>query len=247
MNAGAFLREAAALPVREVGALIGDGGLVVVAPHPDDESLGCGGLIAEARARGVGVRLVVLSDGVGSHRASKAYPPARLKALREAETIEAAATLGLARGHIRFLGLPDAAVPIEGAAAAQAIAAIEAALEDCGADTLCVTWRHDPHCDHRAAAGLVEIVRARNKDLRAFAYPIWGWTLPPDLDVGNPPRGMRIDVSRHKAVKREAVFAHRSQTSALIDDDPDGFRLEPAMIERFLGPYEIFLEMEAAR
>ncbi len=244
MQAGAFLAAAQALPVRDLSDLLGDHGLVVVAPHPDDESLGCGGLIAEACALGRHVRLIVVSDGVGSHRGSTLYPPERLKALREAETIEAVACLGLDRDHVRFLGLPDAAVPTEGPAARKAIDAIASAVAECDARTICVTWPHDPHCDHLAAAKLVQVVGSEMNAVRVFAYPIWGWALPPDTDVGPRPRGQRLDVTRHLNAKRRAIFAHRSQTSSLIDDDPNGFRLEPAMIERFINPYEIYVEGE---
>ena len=126
MKASAFLAMAEALPLADLSTLVGDGGLVSVAPHPDDEALGCGGLIATARAEGVDVRLLVISDGVGSHRHSRSHPPARLRALREAETITAATALGLGAAAIRFLRLPDAAVPTEGTEAEAAIDAIVA-------------------------------------------------------------------------------------------------------------------------
>ena len=243
MRASAFLVLADALPFAPLSTLIGDGGLVVVAPHPDDESLGCGGLIAAARANGVDVRLIVVSDGVGSHRGSRAYPPARLKALREAETIEAAAALGLDAAAIRFLGLPDAAVPIEGGDADAAVDAIAATAVACAATTICVTWRHDPHCDHQAAARLVARARQRLGTARVYEYPIWGWTLPEDAEVGAGPSGRRLDVSARADAKRAAIAAHRSQTTALIDDDPEGFRLEAKMLERFARPFEIYLDM----
>ena len=75
-----------------------------------------------------------------------------------------------------------------------------------------------------------------------LAYPIWGWTLPADQDVGAAPRGIRLDVSRHLPAKLAAVAAHRSQTTDLVDDSPDGFRLTPAMIALFAKSHEIFLE-----
>ncbi len=238
-----FLALAERLPFATLSTLIGDGGLVVVAPHPDDESLGCGGLIAAARAKGVDVRLIVVSDGVGSHPGSRAYPPARLRALREAETIEAAAALGLGAAAIRFLGLPDAAVPSEGRDAEVAVDAIVSTAAACAATAICVTWRHDPHCDHQAAAKLVDRARPGLGAARVYEYPIWGWTLPEDAEVGAGPSGLRLDVSAQGAAKRAAVAAHRSQTTALIDDDPRGFRLDATMLERFDRPFEVYLDM----
>ena len=52
VTAGELLEAAQSFPVSSLKQRLGEGGLVVVAPHPDDESLGCGGLIAEASRGG---------------------------------------------------------------------------------------------------------------------------------------------------------------------------------------------------
>ncbi|MBY0294918.1 MAG: PIG-L family deacetylase [Methylobacterium sp.] len=243
MRADAFLTAAEALPFAELADLTGGRGLVVVAPHPDDESLGCGGLIAQACAGGVPMRLIVVSDGVGSHPNSPSYPPERLRALREEETLGAARALGLAPQHVGFLRLPDRFVPASGPAAESAAGAIAAAARACGAGAVFVTWAHDPHCDHQASAALAVLAGRRLGDVRLFAYPVWGWSLPHDTEVGAGPAGIRLDISGQLGAKAAAVAAHRSQTTGLIDDDPQGFRLEPAMLERFARPFEIYLEM----
>ncbi|MGE7413330.1 PIG-L deacetylase family protein [Methylobacterium tarhaniae] len=243
MRADAFLAAAEALPVRDLRAIVPAGGIVVVAPHPDDESLGCGGLIAEACARAVPVRLVVVSDGVGSHPNSASHPPGRLRALREAETLAAADALGLPAGSVTFLRLPDRFVPASGPGAEAAVACIAEAARACGAGALFVTWAHDPHCDHAASAALARQAQALLGDVSLYAYPVWGWTLPPETEVGAAPRGARLGVARHLPAKAAAIAAHRSQTTDLIADDPAGFRLEPAMLARFARAHEIFLEV----
>ncbi|MDP4021450.1 PIG-L family deacetylase [Methylobacterium sp. NEAU 140] len=244
MRADAFLAAADALPVADLDALTG-GGLVVVAPHPDDESLGCGGLIAAAREAGRAVRLVVISDGCGSHTQSRLYPPDRLRALRESETLDAVAVLGLDAAAVTFLRLPDAHVPSAGPAAEAAAAAVARAAAACAAGAVCVTWRHDPHCDHTAAAAIVALARPLMPGVRVYEYPVWGWTLPPETEVGPAPEGLRLDVSAHRAAKVRAVAAHASQTTDLIADDPAGFRLEPAMIDRLCGPYERYVTVRS--
>ncbi len=245
MRADTFLAAAEALPFADLDTLTRGHGLVVLAPHPDDESLGCGGLIAQACARGLPARLIVVSDGVGSHPNSPSYPPERLRALREEETLAAAHKLGLPNEQIDFLRLPDRHVPGTGPAAEAAAEVIAAVTRESRAGSLFVTWGHDPHCDHQACAALARLVRARLPELRLFAYPVWGWALPAEVQVGPAPNGIRLDITKELDVKRAAIAAHRSQTSDMIDDDPDGFRLDEAMLARFARPFEIFLEMNA--
>ncbi len=219
-------------------------GLVVVAPHPDDESLGCGGLIAAARAQDVPVAIVVVSDGVGSHPHSPSYPPERLRALRKAEAVAAAGELGVPADAVHFLRLPDRFVPVSGPEADAAIAQIAAIAEACGANLMTVTWQHDPHCDHTAAFALARAAAVRQPGLRLLAYPVWGFTLPPDFALNEAsPAGFRLAVADHLPAKRRAIAAHRSQVSPLIADDPDGFMLTPQDLARFERPHEIYLEV----
>lgn len=97
MLAGEALRAAETWPAApSIDALpAGPGGFLILAPHSDDESIGCGGLIAESVARDRPVRVVVLSDGAASHPNSATFPPPRLAALRMEETRAAVAELGL--------------------------------------------------------------------------------------------------------------------------------------------------------
>lgn len=244
MRADAFLEAVKALPVADLATLVPNGGgLVVVAPHPDDESLGCGGLIVQALKQGRAVRVVIVSDGCGSHPNSKAYPHDRLRRLREAETVRAMAELGLGAEHVHFLRLPDGGVPSEGAEAEAAADKVAKIARAAGASALFVTWRHDPHCDHTASAAIVDLARARLPGRAAYAYPVWGWTLPPEREVGPAPEGFRLAVEAERAAKRRAVEAHASQVSGLIEDDPSGFQLEPAMIDRLCGPHEWYITL----
>ncbi len=243
MRADAFLEAAEALPVGSLRDLVPAGGIVVVAPHPDDESLGCGGLIAEACTRRIPVRVVVMSDGIGSHPNSNTHPPERLRDLRESETLAAAECLGLSPAHVAFLRLPDRFVPAAGPKAEAAARAIAEAARSCGAGALFVTWEHDPHCDHAASAALARHARDLLGDVSLYAYPVWGWTLPPETEIGEAPRGVRLAIARHRRAKAAAIAAHRSQTTDLIADDPAGFRLEPAMLAHFARDHEIFLDV----
>jgi LmbE family N-acetylglucosaminyl deacetylase len=95
VTAGELLGSTDLLPFRPLREKLDHRPFVVVAPHPDDESLACGGLLAEARQQGLRGKVVIVSDGVGSHPHSKAYPPDRLRSVRKDEARQAAGELGL--------------------------------------------------------------------------------------------------------------------------------------------------------
>ena len=240
-TAGAALRRIAELPLADLSEITLGRPVLVLAPHPDDESLGCGGLLAEIAARGQQAHVLVLTDGAASHPGSRAYPPARLRALREQETLAAAAALGLGADQVAFLRLPDTAAPQSGAALRAAAARIAEHARARSAATICTTWIHDPHHDH-VAAGLLGRMAARAAGARLLSYPVWGWTLPARRWLpAAPVRGFRLDIGPHLAAKRRAIACHRSQTTGLIEDDPAGFRLLDEVLDIFARPYEVFL------
>lgn len=257
LAAGAWLRAAERdLPLTgDLDALLGPGGALVVAPHPDDESLGCGGLLAACAEAGRPARVVVVSDGAGSHPNSRAWPRDRLAAQRQAETRAAIVELGLDPVRdIGFLGLPDTAVPMAGPDFAAAVAALVAAAGP-APGTVLAAWPHDPHRDHTASFAIAAAALRHWPDgTRLFAYPVWGlafahpipgFPLPPEPILPAPPRGLRLDVARYLPAKRRAVAAHASQVSGLIADDPAGFRLPQAALDLAFRPFELFLEQIA--
>lgn len=244
MTAGEFLAALTQLPLGSLHDLTASAPFVVLSPHPDDETLGAGGLIAATSAKGQRADVVVITDGAGSHPQSTAYPAQRLIALRQAEVEAAGALLGLEPDSVRHLGLPDTQAPSSGPAFEAAVQAIVELCSKAGAKSLFVTWDGDPHCDHEATARMAQAVRRRMLGLKLWAYPIWGWHLDPALPLDRaPPTGFRLDISAQQAVKRSAIAAHVSQMTALIDDDPDGFRFTEATLAPFLGPYEYFIEV----
>lgn len=97
---------------RDMTAAASERSCLVLAPHPDDETLGCGGVIMQKLAAGARVEVVVATDGGASHLDDPARKTSRqdLVAMREQETRLACAELGLAAEHVSFLGFPDGAL-----------------------------------------------------------------------------------------------------------------------------------------
>jgi LmbE family N-acetylglucosaminyl deacetylase len=238
-----FLDALRRLPLTSVEALTKGLPFVVLSPHPDDESLGAGGLLAAARAVRQRAEVVILTDGAGSHPNSREFPRDRLVVLRKREAEQAAINLGLADGHLSFLDLPDTQAPLEGPAFERAVARIAGIVEEARAKSLFVSWEHDPHCDHEAAARMARAVQRRNPAVKLWFYPIWGWHLDPETRLeATVPRGYRIDITPWLEAKHAAIRAHASQMTGLIVDDPCGFRFDAETIAPFMGPFEYFFE-----
>lgn len=218
--------------------------VLVIAPHPDDESLGCGGLIALLCRDGRTIHTVFVTDGGASHLHSPTWTRARLAAQRQAEAVEALRRLGAGSQPRTFLRLPDAAMPAPGSperdAAVDALARIVA---DLSPDLVVLPWRRDPHCDHRDSWHLAhDALRRAGVFPAVLEYAIWLDELGAPADHPLPGEAdavfVRIDAVRDE--KRSAVAAHLSQTGALIDDDPDAFRLTATTVDRLTGPCERF-------
>ena len=223
-------------PLHSVAEIAVDRALVV-APHPDDETLGCGGAIALLRSIGCDVDVLVISDGTMSHPNSRKYPRLALRELRESETISALAILGVEATAIKFLRLPDGAVANHDADLSNYLAQVEPQL-------VLLPLRYDPHPDHRASFQLVsQALTSLNMPLRRIEYPIWDWD---DLQSSNwddaKLTSWRLDISTVVELKQKAIASYRSQITNLIDDDPQGFRLTEEMLANFARPVEVYLE-----
>ena len=248
MQAAPPIQAQAAGPLLGSDAVRAFGPTLVIAPHADDESLGCGGALALLAALGLPAHVLVLTDGTGSHPSSRRYPPAALRDLREHEALAAVAELGLPPASVTFLRLPDTASPRIGdadfAAATTRVVDVFRMFGPLPA-TVLVPWRREPHRDHRSAWELIQAASARlGTAPRLIEYPIWLWELgaPGDYPQPGEVQPWRLDVRAVLARKRAAIAAHRSQTTALIDDAPDGFRLSAEMLAQATGPWELFFE-----
>lgn len=201
LPAQAFLRPSPATLMREAQRL------VVVAPHPDDEILGCGGLLAMHVARGAPLLLVGVTDGEKSHAGVPGADPQTLAAQRAAERLEGARRLGVAADHVVTLRLPDGALA---AHAHRLAAALQSLLAP--TDLLVSTWRHDGHPDHDAT-GLAAARASALVGCRHLEAPVWLWNWARPGDARVPwQRMVCLPLSaRAQAAKLDALSAHASQ------------------------------------
>ncbi|NML66194.1 PIG-L family deacetylase [Hymenobacter sp. RP-2-7] len=234
-------------PLRPASYAATLGRTVIVVPHPDDEALGCGGLLALLRQAGLPVAAALVSDGTMSHPHSQDFPAPARRELRYAELRHALAVLGVDENReVLYLGLPDSQVPSQGPAFEAAADRLAAFLADKQADTVLVPWRRDPHPDHRATAALVAAALARlPQPPRRLEYMVWAWerAAPADLPQPGEGTGFRLDVAAVLPQKQRAIAAHRSQLApGTIADDPSGFLLSAHMLSHFAQPFEVYIE-----
>ena len=219
-----------------------DRGVLIVAPHPDDECAGPGGLAALCAQAGIEIGVVVVTDGGASHPNSRAWPRGRLAARRQEETRAALATLGV-RAEPVFLGLPDAGTPsLPGTARAEACARLRAEVEARRPGLVVTTWRREPHCDHRFAYDLA-VGAIADTGSRLAEYLVWTDLIgaPGDAPASGEVERLDLDISSVQARKADALRAHRSQLGLVVDDDPDGFVLSEAQLVALTGPVETYL------
>lgn len=209
--------------------------LVVVAPHPDDEVLGVGGLMAVAVAAGIDVQVVAVTDGGASHPGSPTLTPTQLVAMRPRESEAALGDLGVVRAPVR-VRLPDGAV----AGNEQHLAeALEPLLGGTGTWVL-TTWRGDGHPDHEAT-GRATATACGRAGARLLEHPVWAWhwSHPDDPRV---PWGRARSIALPGPVQRAkhaAVARFATQVHPLSDHPADAAVLGPHVLARLLRPHEV--------
>ncbi|ANH38770.1 1D-myo-inositol 2-acetamido-2-deoxy-alpha-D-glucopyranoside deacetylase [Nocardioides dokdonensis FR1436] len=205
--------------------------LVVVSAHPDDESLGVGGLITTAHRAGIDVYVVLLTAGEASHPPGREISRQALATERLAE-MEAAVALLAPGAPVVFLGAPDGgAAEVED----QMVTALTDIVGD-GSHTLLVApWRHDGHPDHdaagRAAAEVATLTGAR-----LVEYPLVMWRLRTPEEAPWDEM-VRVDLPEDVLdTKLAAIRAHVTQVRALSPEDPPA--LSGPMLAHFTIPVE---------
>ncbi|MFW8637562.1 PIG-L deacetylase family protein [Cribrihabitans pelagius] len=215
--------------------------LVVLAPHPDDEALACGVLLAHTFA-GAGGHVICITDGSASHPQSLKWPSERLAERRRAEMIEAIECLGGTANDLTWLGLPDSR--LHEADAASVAADLDAIIVDLGVAHVFSPAVEDHHEDHQAVARMARELRRRRPEWWFYSYPVWSrWDDPRFAENISCHDPVFLPPGNLRDAKRAAISAHRTQLGQIVPDDPSGFVLSPAFVEKFVREDEIFWRM----
>lgn len=218
--------------------------LLVFAPHPDDETLGCGGTLAALRALGAKVHIAFLTDGGASHPRHPVVSPAKLAALRRNEAVAATRALRVESSRVFFIDALDgtlASLPPGGKD--DLVLKIAEILGKTSPDAVMLTCWRDGSSDHEAANNLVHLALGRTgRSPRVFEFPIWAWRNPLLL-LGPVLRSRavwRSDIRDTRELKAAALEAYASQVRPIPPDESPV--LPSDFLSEFGFPEEFFFE-----
>lgn len=199
---------------------------LVIAPHPDDETLGAGGLISHLCALGVAVTVVAVTDGENAYADA-----AGLREVRQREQTAALKRLGVSQENVHRLHLVDSGVT---ASEAELVRGLEP-LVTAGMHII-APWSGDPHPDHEACGRAAETL-ANLVGVPLTSYFFWTWHRykPTSLD-GLEVVSFQLSADERQA-KADALACHTSQLQHVSGHPilPDEL-LWPARL-----PFEVFL------
>jgi LmbE family N-acetylglucosaminyl deacetylase len=204
---------------------------LVIAPHPDDETLAAGGFISALRSHGVPVTVVAVTDGEHAYGETPG-----LAELRAQEQTSALRHLGVDPQHIHRLHFPDRDVTAWEPELVRALLPLVSANSH-----IVAPWPNDFHPDHEACGRAAETV-ARQMNLLLTSYLFWTWhrgtvEVLDGLNLVSFPLLESELCAKHQALSCHASQLHHTSGEPI---------LPPNLLEPVGRPYEIFLPYEVS-
>jgi N-acetylglucosamine malate deacetylase 1 len=218
---------------------ISDKPTIVISPHQDDETLGCGGLIALKRQQGIKVAVIFLTDG-SACPSFNGLDSQKIIDLRQKEATTALGILGVSPSDIYFLNYPDGKLrELSDKDQRDLLNQLSELFEQYQVQEVYAPHFKDAHCDHEAAFQMAKAAISRTpRTIELFQYPIWlFWKRPLllQLKCSDLVGSQRINISSVKAKKHEAIQVYQSQLASL----PSGFlNSYPGSSELFFAQFE---------
>jgi LmbE family N-acetylglucosaminyl deacetylase len=192
-----------------------EGLTIVFSPHQDDETIGCGGLIARKRHEGLPLHVVFITDGSLSHPEHPELAPADIAALRRIEAFQALAILGVESSAIHFLDECDGSLKNLGPTHRDVLVKKLAALiDDLRPGEIFLPCHHDGSDEHSASFTCIRDALLHSPHRPdVWQYPVWAWWKPhfllANLFLSREVR--RLPMEDFQSVKFGALACYRSQ------------------------------------
>ena len=223
-----------------------EGATVIIAPHQDDETLACGGVIARKRNEGLPVHVIFITDGSASHPGHPRLDQAAIATLRRAEAMRAMTCLGVERNAVHFLNEPDGTLKtIDPQRREDLVGRLAGLLGGIAPREIFLPCNPDGSSEHDATFGFVleAVARARQQPV-LWQYPIWSWWTPVLLlrcwlDCGDC---RQLSVEDYQRAKQQAIRCYQSQIVPLAPDETAA--LPAGLVDLFLADTEFYLRYD---
>lgn len=186
--------------------------VTVIAPHPDDESLGAGGLLHRLSAAGCPATVVIVTDGAAGYPDANPAQRRDLTRTRRRETWDAIRHLCRTGAQPVFFDIPDGEATGHEDEITERIAAVLSAAGGSADGLVLAPWPDDPHPDHQAVGRAAQTATAPS-GVELWQYPIWmRHSIRPD-DPRVPVDDLTVVClsTAERQAKRRAIEAHVSQ------------------------------------
>lgn len=209
--------------------------IYIFAPHPDDETLACGGTIVKKTAQGYEIKIAVMTDGSHSHSTVLGIwsdpTPGELAEIRKQELFEATGILGVPPGNVFFLGAEDGFLSQD---ENDMIEEVKTLLQkDQTISEIYLPHPQDQHKDHRATNRIVlKALKDLNINPDIYFYVVW--EEPNQRYTGSK---VAIDISEGLSAKKKAVLKYKSQIESMFPNQEKSV-LTPSFVERFMNDIE---------
>lgn len=158
------------LRCRQCPGLDLSGTFVILAPHPDDEVLGCGGLIARLCAEGNPPYVVIMTGGGGSLRGHSDMSESEVVEARRKLTLASARELGLPKENIHFLDFTDGSIADR---LEKETTRLKELITQLQPSTILVPHSGEGWPDHLVTRELG--LQLAPKDAEVYEYCVWMW------------------------------------------------------------------------
>lgn len=198
------------------------GPAIFFAPHQDDETLGCGGLIARKRYEGLPVEVVFITDGSASHPGHPRLTPSAIAATRQAEAREALSILGVESCAMHFLNAPDGRLnQLSALERAHLVGQLAAHLSTVRPREIFLPCCPDGSTEHDAAFTVIcDALGHTGLTPVIWQYPVWSWWNPLLLleRIIHATDRCHQPTEDFQTMKSRALDRYRSQTTPIPPD-----------------------------
>jgi LmbE family N-acetylglucosaminyl deacetylase len=218
---------------------------MIIAPHPDDEALACGGLISLARDNDKQVSVVFMTDGGASHQGCFCdIPPEKLGRIRREMAIRANAILGVDESNLTWLNLRDGVIPDTGHFDFErACHLMVDSLCRINPQVVLVPHIKDMWPDHIATTHITQAALSiYGKPVLIYYYLVWFFLKARlrSLLKMHPLKVMNLDINAVINKKRLAIESYMSDINPICGIPYSG-QMPKGFVELFQDPYELFI------